>query len=193
MNAVLLNSQDPETTELLRAWAQGDPEALRALMPRVYHELRGMAAHFMQNEREGNTLQATALVHELYLRLIEVQNLHGQGRAHFFAICAQLMRRILVDAARARSALKRGGDLGRIDLDELPDLSKQRDKQLIALNDELDHLMGFDPRKARVVELRYFGGLSVVEIAAVLNVSPETITRDWRMARAWLMKKLRRR
>jgi len=193
MNAVLLNSQDPETTELLRAWAQGDPEALRALIPRVYHELRGMAAHFMQNEREGNTLQATALVHELYLRLIEVQNLHGQGRAHFFAICAQLMRRILVDAARARSALKRGGDLGRIDFDELPDLSKQRDKQLIALNDELDHLMGFDPRKARVVELRYFGGLSVVEIAAVLNVSPETITRDWRMARAWLIKKLRRR
>ena len=143
MNAVLLNSQDPETTELLRAWAQGDPEALRALMPRVYHELRGMAAHFMQNEREGNTLQATALVHELYLRLIEVQNLHGQGRAHFFAICAQLMRRILVDAARARSALKRGGDLGRTDLDELPDLSKQRDKQLIALNDELDHLMAY--------------------------------------------------
>jgi len=127
------------------------------------------------------------------LRLIEVQNFHGQGRAHFFATCAQLMRRILVDAAPARSALKRGGDLGRIDLDELPDLSKQRDKQLIALNDELDHLMGFDPRKARVVELRYFGGLSVVEIAAVLNVSPETITRDWRMARAWLIKKLRRR
>ncbi len=149
-----------------------------------------MAAHFMQNEREGNTLQATALVHELFLRLIDVQNVHGEGRAHFFAICAQLMRRILVDAARARSALKRGGDRGRIDLDELPDLGSQRDKQLIALNDELDHLMSFDPRKARVVELRYFGGLSVAETAAVLNISPETITRDWRMARAWLMKKL---
>jgi len=152
-----------------------------------------MAAHYMQNEREGNTLQATALVHEVYLRLIDVQKLQGEGRAHFFAICAQLMRRILVDAARARSALKRGGDRGRIDLDELPDLSSQRDNQLIALNDELDHLMSFDPRKARVVELRYFGGLSVFEIAAVLNVSQETITRDWRMARAWLMKKLNRR
>lgn len=152
-----------------------------------------MAAHFVQNEREGKHSAPTALVHELYPRLIDVQNVHGEGRAHFFAICAQLMRRILVDAARARCALKRGGDRGRIDLDELPDLSSQRDKQLISLNDELDHLMSFDPRKARVVELRYFGGLSMVEIAAELNVSPETITRDWRMARAWLMKKLSRR
>lgn len=185
-----MSPQDPETTELLRAWAQGDPEALTALTPRVYGELRRMAARFMQNEREGNSLQATALVHELYLRLIEVQNVHGEGRAHFFAFCAQLMRRILVDAARARSAQKRGGDRGRIDLDELPDLGGQKDRQLIALNEELDQLMGFDPRKARVVELRYFGGLSVPEIAAMLDVSPETVTRDWRMARAWLMKKL---
>jgi RNA polymerase sigma factor (TIGR02999 family) len=152
-----------------------------------------MALYYMQNEREGNTLQATALVHEVYLRLIDVQKLQGEGRAHFFAICAELMQHILVDAAHARSALKRGGDWGRIDLDEVPDLSSHRDKQLVALNDELDHLMSFDPRNARVVELRYFGGLSVVEIAAVLNVSPETITRDWRMARAWLIKKLDRR
>ncbi len=187
-----MNSEAAETTELLRAWAQGDPEALRALTPRVYDELRRMAGHFMQNEREGNSLQATALVHELYLRLIDIQKVRGEGRAHFFALCAQLMRRILVDAARARCAAKRGGERGRIDLDELPDMGSQRDKQLIALNDELDHLMTFDPRKARVVELRYFGGLSVVEISAVLNVSPETITRDWRMARAWLMKKLSR-
>lgn len=185
-----MNPKAAETTELLRAWAQGDPDALNALTPRVYHELRRMAAHFMQNEREGKTLQATALVHELYLRLIDVQNARGEGRAQFFAMCAQLMRRILVDAARARTALKRGGHLGRIDFDDLPDLSSQRDKQLIALNDELDHLMRFDPRKGRVVELRYFGGLSVTEIAAVLRVSPETITRDWRMARAWLTKKL---
>ena len=149
-----------------------------------------MAMHYMQNERQGNTLQATALVHEVYLRLIDVEKLQGEGRAHFFAICAQLMRRILVDAARSRSALKRGGDLGRIDLDEVPDLGQPRDKQLIALNDELEHLMSFDPRKANVVELRYFGGLSVMEIAAVLKVSPETITRDWRTARAWLMKQL---
>jgi RNA polymerase sigma factor (TIGR02999 family) len=192
ISAVILDTQARETTELVRAWARGDPEALGALTPRVYDELRRMAAHFMQNEREGNTLQATALVHELYLRLMDVQNFHGEGRAPFFALCAQLMRRILVDAARARSAQKRGGDLGRIDLDEMPDLGSQRDKQLIALNDELDHLMSFDPRKARVVELRYFGGLSVIEIAAVLNVSAETITRDWRMARAWLTKKLGR-
>jgi RNA polymerase sigma-70 factor, ECF subfamily len=187
-----LSPEGPETTELLRAWVQGDPEALSALTPRVYDELRRMAAHFMQNEHPGNTLQATALVHELYLRLIDVHDLRGEGRAHFFAICAVLMRRILVDAARVRSALKRGGGRDRIDLDKVPELGWQRDKQLIALNDELDHLMSFDPRKARVVELRYFGGLSVAEIAAVLNVSPETITRDWRMARAWLMKRLNR-
>ena len=185
-----MNSHVDETTELLRAWAHGDPEALGSLTPRVYDELRRMAAHFMQNEREGNSLQATALVHELYLRLIDVQKVHGEGRASFFALCAQLMRRILVDAARARSALKRGGDQGRIDLDELPDLACKRDKQLIDLNDELDHLATFDPRKARVVELRYFGGLSVAETAVALKVSEETVTRDWRMARVWLMKRL---
>jgi RNA polymerase sigma factor (TIGR02999 family) len=149
-----------------------------------------MAAHLMQNEREGASLQPTALVHELYLRLIGVQNIQGEDRAHFFALCAQLMRHILVDAARARSAKKRGGDQRCINLEALPELGSKYDKQLIALNDELDRLMTFDPRKARVVELRYFGGLSVAEIAAVLNVSAETITRDWRMARAWLMKNL---
>lgn len=186
----VLHARSPETAELLRAWAHGDPEALRALTPRVYQELRRVAAHLLQNERAGNSLQATALVHELYLRLIGIENIHGEDPAQFFAMCAQLMRRILVDAARTRSALKRGGDRGRVDLNEMPDLSLQTDKQLIALNDELDHLMSFDPRKARVVELRYFGGLSGVEIASVLNVSPETVARDWRIARAWLVKKL---
>jgi RNA polymerase sigma-70 factor, ECF subfamily len=151
-----------------------------------------MAGHLMQNEREGVSLQATALVHELYLRLIDVQNVQGEDRAHFFALCAQLMRHILVDAARARTAKKRGGDQRRIDLEALPEPGSQPDKHLIALNDELDRLMTFDPRKARVVELRYFGGLSVAEIAAVLHVSAETVTRDWRIARAWLMKNLNR-
>ena len=187
-----MDSQASETTQLLHAWAHGDPQALEALTPRVYDELKRMAARFMQNEREGNSLQATALVHEVYLRLIDVQSVRGEGRAHFFALCAQLMRRILVDAARARSAQKRGGRWGRINLHEVPDLSNRRDKELIALSDELDHLMTFDSRKARVVELRYFGGLSVSEIATVLNISEETVTRDWRMARAWLMKNLRK-
>jgi RNA polymerase sigma factor (TIGR02999 family) len=185
-----LNSSDPETSRLLRSWAQGNQDALKALTPRVYQELRRMAGHLMQNEPQGTSLQATALVHELYLRLIDVQNIQGEDRANFFALCAQLMRHILVDAARARSAKKRGGDQRRIDLESLPELGSQHDKHLIALNDELDRLVTFDPRKARVVELRYFGGLSVDEIAAVLHISAETVTRDWRMARAWLMKSL---
>ncbi len=174
------------------AWADGDAHALGALTPRVYRELRRMAASFMKGEPAGQTLQATALVHEVYLRLIDVQNVPWQGKAHFFAICAQIMRRILVDAARKRAAVKHGGDLGRIELIEAPDLSDRTDRDLIALNDALDALKEFDPRKAKVVELRYFGGLSVEETAAVLDVSVGTVARDWRLARWWLRKELGR-
>jgi RNA polymerase sigma-70 factor, ECF subfamily len=160
-----VNSEGPETTQLLQAWAKGDQHALEALTPRVYRELRRVAGHFMQGEREGRTLQATALVHEVYLRLIDVKNVDLEGRAHFFAICAQLMRRILLDAARRRTTSKRGGNLDRVDLQDALDLSPKKDRQLIALNDALDHLTLVDPRKAKVVELRYFGGLSVEETA----------------------------
>jgi RNA polymerase sigma-70 factor (ECF subfamily) len=152
-----------------------------------------MARNFMQREHEKHTLQATALVHEVYLKLIDVQNVDWEGKAHFFAICAQMMRRILVDAARKRATSRHGGGLGRINLDDVPnlDLSKRNDKRLIALSDALDELSDADPRKAKIVELRYFGGLSVEETAAVLKVSVETVTRDWRLARGWLLLQIR--
>jgi RNA polymerase sigma factor (TIGR02999 family) len=185
-----LDPQVSETTQLLLAWASGDQQALEALTPRVYRELRRTAANFMKGERQGHTLQATALVHEVYLRLIDAQNVHWTGKAHFFAICAQMMRRILVDAARKRMSSKHGGGLCRIDLDESLDSTDQKDTRLIALNDALDELMKSDARKAKTVELRYFGGLSVEETAAILNVSVETVTRDWRLARGWLLSQI---
>ncbi len=176
-----------DTTQLLLAWADGDTRALDALTPRVYRELRRLAASFMKGEREGQTLQATALVHEVYLRLIDVQNVPRHGKAHFFAMCAQIMRRILVDAARKRATGKHGGAFGRIELSEVPDLSVRKDRDLLVLNDALDELKESDPRKAKIVELRYFGGLSVEETAAVLDISEGTVSRDWRLARGWLL------
>lgn len=193
INPILLSSQASETTQLLLAWADGDAEALEALAPRVYRELRRMAAMYMRGERDGQTLQATALVHEVYLRLVDVDRVPVRGKAHFFAICAQIMRRILVDAARKRATVKHGGALGRVDLAEAPDLSGGKDRELIALNDALDELKEGDPRKAKVVELRYFGGLSVEETALVLNVSEGTVTRDWRLARLWLLAEIGKR
>ena len=147
----------------------------------------------MRREREEPILQATALVHEVYLKLIDIQNVQLECRAHFFAICAQMMRRILVDAARKRTASRRGGGQGHIHLDDVShlDLRQPNDKQLIALNDALDELAKGDPRKAKVVEMRYFGGLSVPDTAAVLKVSVETVTRDWRLARNWLLLQMR--
>ena len=188
-----MDSQVSETTQLLLAWAAGDSAALDALAPRVYQELRRLARNFMKREHEKHTLQATALVHEVYLKLIDVQNVAWEGKAHFYAICAQMMRRILVDAARKRAASRHGGGLGRINLDDIPhlNLSKGNDKRLIALSDALDELSDADPRKAKIVELRYFGGLSVEETAAVLKVSVETVTRDWRLARGWLLLQIR--
>ena len=181
--------QIADTTQLLLAWAAGDAAALDALAPRIYQELHRLAVDFMKREREEPILQATALVHEVYLKLIDVQNVALEGKAHFFAICAQMMRRILVDAARKRAASRHGGGLGRIHLDDVAhlNLSQPNDKHLIALNDALEELAGGDPRKARVVELRYFGGLNVQDTAGVLKVSAETVTRDWRLARGWLL------
>jgi RNA polymerase sigma factor (TIGR02999 family) len=180
-----------ETTQLLRAWAAGDRGALDQLTPHVYRELRRLAGHLMQNARPGRTIQTTALVHEAYLRLIDVSNVDWQHRAHFFAVSAQIMRRILLDRARRRVAGKRGGEAPRVNLDEIADVAPVRDRELIALDDALKTLAEFDPRRARVIELRFFGGLSVEEGAEVLKVSPETIMRDWEFARAWLLTELR--
>jgi RNA polymerase sigma factor (TIGR02999 family) len=182
--------QTSETTQLLRAWANGDRGALEQLTPRVYRTLRRIAGYQMQQERAGDSMQATALVHEAYMELIDVTNVNWQHRAHFFAVSAQIMRHILLDRARRRIAAKRGGTAERVNLDELPDISGDRASELIALEDALNTLAGKDPRKARVVELRFFGGLSVEETAEVLAVSPETVMRDWKFARSWLQAEL---
>jgi len=175
---------------LLRAWAGGDRAALEKLTPRVYRTLRRIAGYQMQQEQSGQSMQATALVHEAYLELIDVTNVNWQHRAHFFAVSAQIMRHILLDRARRRVAAKRGGTAERLNLDEVPDLSGDRAQELIALEDALNTLTERDPRKARVVELRFFGGLSVEETAEVLAVSPETVMRDWKFARSWLQAEL---
>jgi RNA polymerase sigma factor (TIGR02999 family) len=194
-NAMAGDSEVSETTELLLAWAAGNVAAFDALAPRIYRELHRLAVVFMRRERAEPVLQATALVHEVYIKLVDARNVPLEGKAHFFAICAQMMRRILVDAARKRAAAMHGGGLGRIHLDDVIDLdlNEGKDKRLIALNDALDEMAQSDPRKARVVELRYFGGLSVEDTAAVLNVSVETVTRDWRLARGWLSVQIRGR
>jgi RNA polymerase sigma-70 factor (ECF subfamily) len=181
-----------ETTQLLLDWADGDEAALQALTPHIYQELRGMAGAFVRREREQHTLQPTALVHEVYMKLVDVRKAGWKGKAHFYAACAQIMRRILVDAARRRSTTKHGGGLKRINLREVPASSHHKDSRLIALDDALNQLYEADHRKGRIVELRYFGGLSVIETAAVLKVSEETVTRDWRLARGWLLAEIGR-
>jgi RNA polymerase sigma factor (TIGR02999 family) len=149
-----------------------------------------MARRYMHRERDGHTLQTTALVNEAYLRLVDVTHVDWQDRAHFFAVSAQMMRRILVDAARARASSKRGGQAVRAELDEIPDLSSGRDREIVAIDDALEALAELDPRKARVIELRFFGGLSVEETAEVLKISPQSVLRDWKLAKAWLMREL---
>ncbi|PWU04657.1 MAG: RNA polymerase subunit sigma-70 [Terriglobia bacterium] len=179
-------TQPSETTQLLRAWAKGDAGALERLTPRVYLELRRLAGRCMHNQHLGRTVQTTALVHEAYLRLIDLNQVDWQDRAHFFACSAQIMRRILLDAARRRVAAKRGGGAPRVNLDEIPDVSSRRARDVIALDDALTALAQIQPRKARIVELRFFAGLSVEETAAVLKISPDTVMRDWKLARLWL-------
>jgi RNA polymerase sigma-70 factor, ECF subfamily len=179
-----------EVTQLLQAWGDGDRRALERLTPLVYDELHRVAQHHMARQAPDHTLQATALVNEAYLRLVNLQEASWQNRAHFFAVCAKLMRRILIDAARSRQYLKRGGEAPHVELDEALVVSRETPADLIALDDALRALAVLDPRKSQVVELRYFGGLSVKESAEVLKVSEETVLRDWRLAKMWLLKEL---
>jgi len=179
-------------TALLRAWSAGDRTAIDQLVPLLHAELKRIARRYMSRERHGHTLQPTALVNEAYLRLVDSSRVRWQNRAHFFTLAARLMRRILVDAARSRSNLKRGGDLHRTTLDDALLVSAHPDPDLVALDEALVALAAVDPRKAQVVELKFFGGLSEQEIAQALDVSLDTVQRDWKTARAWLHGHVRR-
>ncbi len=175
-----------EVTQLLLRWSEGDKAALGKLMPLVYRELRRLAGHYMRRERPGHTLQASALVNEAYLRLVDYRRMQWQNRAHFFAVAAQAMRRVLVEHARSRQYAKRGGTAQRISLDDVAVLTDQQAAELVALDEALTSLEALDARKARIVELRYIGGLSIEEAAETLGVSTATVERDWRSAKAWL-------
>lgn len=184
------SAQTAEITRLLRAWTHGDQEALNQITPLVYDTLHRMAKSYLRRERSGRTLQTTALVHETYLRLVDATKVDWQDRAHFFAVSAQMMRRILVDMARERHSFKRGGRVTRVNLDKVPEISSKRARELVAVDESLNNLAEMDPRKARVIELRFFGGLSVEETAEVLKISPQCVMRDWRLAKAFLMREL---
>ena len=180
-----------DITRLLIAWCEGDTKALGSLIPLVENELHRIARHYMRRENPGHTLQTTALVNEAYLRLVNQKNVRWQNRAHFFGIAAQIMRRILLNYARDRHRHKRGGRAVQVSLSEVAVMSEEKSAELIALDEALERLALIDERKARVVELRYFGGLSVEETAEVLKVAPVTIIRHWNMAKAWLARELR--
>ena len=182
--------ESQEVTGLLQAWGQGDEAALQKLVPLVYDQLHAAARRYMAGERLGHTLQATALIHETYLRLVNVRQVKWQNRAHFFAICAQLMRRILVDFARSRGYQKRGGGAQRVDFDEALMVGSEPEANLVALDEALRQLSEVDPRKSQVVELRFFGGLDVKQTAEVMKVSADTVMRDWKMAKVWLLREL---
>ncbi len=179
-----------EVTQLLKAWSAGDEQALAKLTPLVYEQLHRVAQRYMAGQRPDHTLQTTALVNEVYLRLVDCGQVNWQDRAHFFAVSSQLMRRILVDFARARGYQKRGGGRPHISLEDAPSVGQEPDANLLALDDALTALAAMDQRKSKVVELRFFGGLSVDEVAAVLGVSSDTVLRDWSFARAWLLRQL---
>jgi RNA polymerase sigma factor (TIGR02999 family) len=181
-----------DITQLLQAWSEGDEQALDKLMPLVHRELHRLAQRYMRHERPGHTLQTTALVNEAYLRLVDAGKVNFQNRAHFFAVSAQLMRRILVEFARRQGAQKRGGEVQRVSLDESLVVYGERGADLVALDDALQALAAIDARRSRVVELRFFGGLSVEETAEVLRVSPETVMHDWKLAKAWLRRAMSR-
>ncbi len=187
----MANLTNADTTQLLRTWAAGDSEALQQLTPRVYRELRRVAGRLLQKEAAGQTLQSADLVHEAFLRLVNAREVDWQHRAHFFAVSATLMRRILLDRARRKAADKRGGKPQQLDLERVPAVAPAQ--ELLALDDALNTLAQVDPRRARIVELRFFAGLSVKEIAEVTKISPDTVMRDWKVARAWLLTELNSR
>ncbi len=184
--------RSPEITKLLLAWGRGEQKALDKLYPLVYEELRRLARRHMRHERTGHTLQTTALVNEAYMRLAESQKIRWQNRAQFFALSAELMRRVLVDFARSRRSLKRGGEAEQLSLDKALVISSKKNPDLVALDEAMQALAAVAPRKSRVVELRFFGGLSVEETAEVLHISPETVMRDWKFAKAWIRREMSR-
>jgi RNA polymerase sigma factor (TIGR02999 family) len=186
----MAGSGSPEVTQLLLAWSEGDQTAFDRLVPLVYAELHRLAKRYMRDERPEHTLQATALIHEAYVRLIDAKRVRWEGRGHFFGVAARLMRQILVDFARERSYQKRGGAVRPVSLDEALVVSGEQDESLVALDEALSALAEIDGRKSQVVELRFFGGLSIEESAEALKVSPETVRRDWRLAKSWLFQRL---
>lgn len=186
----MTNTPEKEVTRLLAAWSEGKSEAIDELMPLVYEELRRMAKSYMNSQPSGHTLQTTALIHEAYLKLADQREKRWQNRAHFFAVAAQAMRHILVDHARSHKTEKRGGETQIVSLDDVAIISNERADELVALDEALQNLSVLDERKSKVVELRYFGGLSVEETAEVLKISQETVMRDWRFAKTWLLREL---
>ncbi len=181
-----------DVTQLLIAWSNGDQAARDGLMAAVYEELHRLARRYMRRESPGHTLQTSALVNEAFLRLVDQRNAHWQNRAHFFGIAAQMMRRVLVDYARSRSYAKRGGGAHALSLDEGLIVSEERSAEVVAVHEALEELAKLDARKSQIVELRFFGGLSIDETAEVLGVSPGTVARDWTMAKAWLRREISR-
>ena len=186
----MTSSSPDEVTQLLRDWSNGDKAALDKLMPLVYEELRRLAHHHMRRERPGHSLQTTAIVNEAYLQLIDQRDVQWQNRAHFFGIAAHLMRRVLAGYARSRHCAKRGGGARQVSLNEAIIVSEERAADMVALDDALNSLANIDERKSRIVEMRFFGGLSIEETAEVLGVSPGTVMRDWTLAKAWLRREI---
>lgn len=186
----MMNLGDQDVTRLLESWRSGNNDALEQLMPLVYGELHRMAKRYMHSQPSGHTFQTTELIHEAYLKLAEHRDKHWENRTHFFAVAAQAMRHILVDHARSRQTEKRGGEWKVISFEETAVISVERAQEIVALDDAIKSLEKLDERKARVVEMRYFGGLSVNETAEVLKISPETVMRDWRFAKTWLLREL---
>ncbi len=187
-----MSAKDKDITELLLDWRKGDQMALDQLIPMVHNELRRMARNYMRRQNPGHTLQTTALVNEAFIRLVDSNRVNWQDRNHFYAVSAQLMRRILVDSARRRNSLKRGGDQVMVTLDDNADVAISRQDDVLALDEAMSRLAKMDPRQSQIVEMRYFGGLTEEEIAAILGVSSRTVRRDWNLARAWLFREIKR-
>ena len=185
-----MDSSKEPVTEILLQWEQGDKQALDRLVPIVYDELRKIAARYMRRERQDHTLQTTAVVNEAYMRLVDQKRVHWKSRAHFFAIAANMIRRILIDYARAKGSAKRGGDVQKLQLEEAAVITDERAEELIELDQALVSLASHDPQQSQIVELRYFGGLSVAETASVLEISSEDVQREWILAKAWLYRQL---